>query len=122
MPDSSPWDNSSALLRILGMSFLGLGLGFVVIGVVLLTTCQAATIGGSFSTTVGCLYPFKIYGLVFLYLAALVTTLSANLLARSLEPPNPNPEFVTRWQMLSAMAIVASTVLFFFAVLVLGLA
>jgi hypothetical protein len=104
------------------MSFLVLSVGLLVIGVLLLTTCQTVTTVGPFSTSVGCEYPFQGYGLVFLYLAALVTILSANLLARSLQSPSPSNDFVLRCAVLSALAFVGVTLLFLIVLLVLRVA
>jgi len=96
--------------------------GFLVCGVLLVTTCQTTSIVGQFSTTVGCNYPFQGYGLAFLYSAALVSILAANLLARSLQSARPSREAIQDRYIRSFFALVGVTVLFLFALLVLGVA
>jgi hypothetical protein len=116
MSDQPRSDDYSSLTRILGTSFLTLAVGLLVIGTFLLTTCQTETVVGPFSTTVGCDYPFQDYGLALLYLGALVTILSANLFARSLQPHRPSREALRTHYALSIFAFFMATVLLLIAV------
>jgi len=105
----NPW----ALTWTLGMCAMIISVGLLVIGSNLLTTCATKIASVSFgSTTGGCNYPFQIYGMFFIYLAALVVILAANLLGRSLESPTPPKSTLDRRYMLSVALAGGVTVLF----------
>jgi hypothetical protein len=120
MEDDSPPGDASSLLRVLGASTVTLAVGLLVVGTLLLTTCQAETIVGPYTTTVGCGYPFQGYGLAFLYAAALLTITAGNLFARALKRGVMSQQFGDRLKVLSGLAFIGATGAFLFAFAVLG--
>ena len=103
--------------RLVGLSLLMFAVGFLVCGVLLLTTCQATTVVGEFSTTVGCSYPFQWDGLAFLYSAGLISILAAFLIARSLQSVQPNREEMQVWYVRMFFAVFGVSALFVVALL-----
>jgi hypothetical protein len=72
-------------VRSLGLSTTALAVGLLVIGVQLEVACETTLYS---SGALGCSFPFQGYGLWFLLASGIVTIVSANLFAVSIEPPN----------------------------------
>jgi len=112
MLESPPPRYDPSRWRVLGMSSLTFAVGFLIIGIVLLTTCQTVTIVGTSSSTVVCHYAFRSYGIASIYVATIVTFLSAYLLALSLKPERPDREWVQQWIVAFAFVAILLTVAF----------
>lgn len=110
VPGAKP-DPTSSYLLILLLAMVAIGLS--ISGVFLLVTCETTEFTNRFGNTLGCAYPFQIYGEVFLYVASLVVTfelfpIHGVLLARG-HRPIWNPRHI-------AIVTVASLTMLFWVV------
>lgn len=112
MTDSSGPVFDPSRWRVLGMALLMFAVASLIVGFVLLTTCQAVSVAGVSSISVGCRYGFRSYGFVSLYIASLLTILSANLLALSLRTERPDSDWLQTRVVVSIFVGVGVTAVF----------
>jgi hypothetical protein len=117
MQDLLAGRSAASTSRLVGLSLLMFAVGFLVCGVLLLTTCQTTTVVGQYSTIVGCSYPFQWDGLAFLYSAGLISILAAFLIAQSLQSVQPSREEMQVWYVRMFFAVFGVTALFVLALL-----
>lgn len=101
-----PPKDLTALLRGLATATATLAVGLMILGVMLLVTCETVPVS-AFSPASRCAYPFQGYGVIFLYAAGLVTIISVNLFANAHSILDARRERRERRYVLSAMGAVA---------------
>lgn len=81
MPGGEGYRYPAEFVRGIGIAVTVISVGLLVIGVQLLVSCQPILASG----IPGCIYPFRWYGVGFLYVSGLAAIGSANLFSNSIQ-------------------------------------